>query len=137
MTKPIKKVSAGITLKGGQVLIAKRLKTDSFGGLWEFPGGKIEEGETPEKCLIREFDEEFGMKIKVGPFFCASIDDITPNSTVEIHSYFVKPTSKLRKMTAHEEWRWISIEDLPKFKFPPADTAILNKLMTSEISEDF
>ncbi len=136
MEKPTKKVSAGITVKRGHILIAKRRLSDSYGGLWEFPGGKIEKGETPEKCLVREFDEEFGMKIKVGPFFCASSSH-GPESSVEIQSFLCKAKGPLKKMTAHDEWRWIPIHELRKFDFPPADLPILEKLIATNISEDF
>lgn len=58
------RVVAAIIEKDGQILIAQRLKGE-FAGLWEFPGGKIEEGETPEKALIREIEEEFDTELNV------------------------------------------------------------------------
>ena len=69
----MKQVTAAIWLENGKVLIAKRAAGDRLQNLWEFPGGKIEEGESPQDCLHREMVEEFCVNVSVGDFFGRSI----------------------------------------------------------------
>jgi 8-oxo-dGTP diphosphatase len=63
-----KKVTAALIWKSGKLPIAQRLKEDRFSRKWEFPGGKLEEGESPEQCLKRELQEEFGVNAAIGDF---------------------------------------------------------------------
>ncbi|EAX47152.1 NUDIX hydrolase [Thermosinus carboxydivorans Nor1] len=65
----MKEVTAAIIINDGKVLIAQRAENQKLAGKWEFPGGKIESGETPEECLIREINEELGINIEVNDFF--------------------------------------------------------------------
>jgi 8-oxo-dGTP diphosphatase len=64
------KVTAGILTKDGKVLIARRKPGKHMGGKWEFPGGKIEEGESPEQSLSRELEEELDLRARVGQLLC-------------------------------------------------------------------
>lgn len=66
------KVTAAIIEKNSKILIAQRKVGSNLGGRWEFPGGKLEAGETPEHCLKRELREELGIESNIGPFFCTS-----------------------------------------------------------------
>ena len=66
-------VTAAIIKRGGKILIAKRSSTSSLPNKWEFPGGKIEVGETPEECLARELYEEFNIIVTVGDFIAESV----------------------------------------------------------------
>ena len=68
----MQKVTAAVIEKDGKILIARRKRDDSQAGKWEFPGGKLEAGETPEACLKRELREELGIETEVGAFFCSS-----------------------------------------------------------------
>ena len=72
MTGHKRQVAAAIIEKDGKILIAKRKKGSSLAGKWEFPGGKIEPGESPEECLKREMKEEFDIEALAGDFFCSS-----------------------------------------------------------------
>jgi len=66
------KVTAAIIEKDGKVLIARRRKGSHLEGKWEFPGGKIEQKETPEECLKRELNEEFGIEAQIDEFICSN-----------------------------------------------------------------
>lgn len=68
----MKQVTAAVIEKDGRVLIAQRKTGDALAGKWEFPGGKLEPGETPEACLRRELREEFGVETEIGDFICSS-----------------------------------------------------------------
>lgn len=69
----MKEVTAAIIINNRKVLIAQRAEDQKLAGKWEFPGGKVEAGETPEECLKREIKEELGIKIEVDKFFAESI----------------------------------------------------------------
>jgi 8-oxo-dGTP diphosphatase len=71
--RPIISVTAAILARDGKVLIAQRKSSDHLAGKWEFPGGKIEEGESPEECLRRELHEEFGVDTSIGEFLAESV----------------------------------------------------------------
>lgn len=71
--RKIIKVTAAILENDGRILIAQRKSSDHLSGKWEFPGGKIEHGETPEECLARELKEEFDIYVTIGDFL-GSID---------------------------------------------------------------
>ncbi len=68
----MKRVTAAIIVKKNHIFLAQRPAGDPLAGKWEFPGGSIEPGETPEQCLTRELCEEFGIRATVGRFFCES-----------------------------------------------------------------
>ena len=71
--RPLISVTAAILVRDGKILIAQRKSSDHLAGKWEFPGGKIEYGETPEDCLKRELHEEFGIDTRIGVFLAESV----------------------------------------------------------------
>jgi 8-oxo-dGTP diphosphatase len=73
----LKKVAAALLVNDNKILIAQRKSTDKLAGKWEFPGGKLEPGETLEECLKREMHEEFGIEVEVGEFFLQKVLFIT------------------------------------------------------------
>ncbi len=82
----MKKVTAAIIIKDGLFFIAKRRKADTLANKWEFPGGKIENGETAEECLKREIEEELRIKVRIGDFFWRKHLSVPPrgNSIISI-----------------------------------------------------
>jgi 8-oxo-dGTP diphosphatase len=126
---PPLRVTAAIVLRGSQVLIAKRKAGGPLGGLWEFPGGKVEPGETPEECLARELEEELGVAAEVGRFVTSSqftYDD----REIELLAYEVELGSGPFVLTSHDEVRWVSPAELLDLELAPADVPIARLLVS-------
>ena len=125
------RVTAAILEKNGKILIAKRRSDDNlFGGLWEFPGGKIERGETPEECMARELNEELNIEVEVGELITSNKHRY-PNGIFELLAYRVQHICGNFVLNDHDEIKWITIDELSNFEFPPANTPIINYLKNS------
>ena len=122
-----RQVTAAVIEKDGKILIAQRRKGCTLGGKWEFPGGKIEPGETAEACLKRELKEEFDIESEIGEFLIASQFRycLVP---IELLAYRAKHLSGEFKITEHEEIRWVSPSELNSYDFMPADKPIVKLL---------
>jgi 8-oxo-dGTP diphosphatase len=121
------RVTAAVIERGGRVLIARRREGGPRGGLWEFPGGKIEGDETPERCLERELREELGIEAKAGSFLCSTRHDYG-SLIIELLAYRVTSYRGSARALEHAETRWVSVAELDGYEFPAADEAILRKL---------
>ena len=127
------RVTAAILEKDGKILIAKRKTGDElFAGLWEFPGGKVEEGETPEKCMARELKEELDIEVEVGELITSNKHKY-PQGIFELLAYRVKHISGKMVLNDHEEMKWVTADDMPRFEFPPADLPIIKYLRNSSV----
>lgn len=115
------------------MLIFKRKLWQHCGGLWEFPGGKIEEGETPQEALKREIEEELNVKIEVGEFVGTCTHDYGTVSNqskhIKLSGYFVKLISGIIKLTDHDEYRWVDPEKFDKSIMAPADIPLVDKII--------
>jgi len=121
------KVTAALLVKKGLILIAKRKASDKLADKWEFPGGKIEAGETPEECLRREMQEEFQIKVNVGDYFCDSVYHYDHGS-IQLLAYWVHWKGGELVPMAHDEFQWVPFSELGNFDFAPADLPIVKKL---------
>lgn len=121
------KVTAAIWIENDKVFIAKRPAGDTLQDKWEFPGGKIESGETPEMCLSREMSEEFGVSVDVNGFFGRSIYRYDSGS-IELLAYFITCHTGKPEANAHDEIRWVRAEELMRYDFAPADIPLVKKL---------
>ncbi len=123
------KVTAGVIEKDGRVLIALRRRGDGpFERRWEFPGGKVEPGETNEECLERELYEELGIRARVGEFLCTSRHDYG-HLAVELLAYRVSSYRGAIVLNDHEEVRWVTHRELTDYDFPEADIPIIHHLL--------
>ncbi len=120
-------VAAGIILRGAWVLISKRRPDARYGGLWEFPGGTREEGETLEECLVREIKEELDITVRVGRR-SHSITESHPDREVTLHFFYCVPVAGTPEALGCQEFRWVPCHELDQFEFPPADRPILDQL---------
>jgi len=120
-------VTAGLVFRDGKLLITQRKPDSHLGGLWEFPGGKIEPGESFEDALVRELDEELGIEVGVG----ALIEDIThdyPEKSVRLK--FFKCRWLKNEPHPHDvhALAWIIRDQLRDYDFPAADARLLEML---------
>jgi mutator protein MutT len=125
------KVTAGLIESENKVLIARRKEGKHLEGLWEFPGGKIEEGESPESCLKRELYEELGIVVLVGEFFMDSIHKYA-EKTILLKSYNCKIVSGDITLNDHDEIEWVTTSDIKNFRFAPADIPIVTALVNED-----
>ncbi len=121
------KVVAAVIEKHGKVLIAKRRKGDKLAGKWEFPGGKIDPGETAEEALKRELNEELGIETEVRDFICSSRYDYE-HLSVELLAYRVLHISGDITPLVHDEVRWVLFDDLCSYDLPAANDEIVRRL---------
>jgi 8-oxo-dGTP diphosphatase len=128
---PVVTVAAGIVERDGKVLIARRGPRSALAGKWEFPGGKVEPGETPEKCIVRELREEFGVETSAGAVV-ATVTHQYPEMTVHLIALRVYHLAGEWVPLEHEELRWVCHSDLWAFDFAPADRPILAAILTGE-----
>ncbi|MBD2872557.1 8-oxo-dGTP diphosphatase MutT [Paenibacillus arenilitoris] len=125
-------VAAAIIEDGaGRILIARRAPGKSQAGLWEFPGGKLEPGESPEDCLRRELLEEMGIEIDPYAYFGVNEHDY---GTVKIRliAYRAKYVSGEIVLMDHDEYRWVSREELGEYTFAEADVGFVGELVVEQ-----
>ncbi len=114
----------------GEILIDRRLPKGVMGGLWEFPGGKIELGETVEECIKREIEEELGIEIEVGSHLI-TIDHIYTHLHVTLIVHHCRHLSGIPQPLECDEIRTVSLDELQQFTFPEANKKIIAALKES------
>lgn len=125
-------VVAAIIKNGeGKILVTQRNFKKSQGGLWEFPGGKIEKGETREEAIIREIKEELTIEINVESYLGEKVFEY-PEKSINLIALNCRVKSGNIYLTEHEEARWVEKEELNSFEFAPADIFIVKKLQGIE-----
>ena len=127
MKKTVKVVAAIIENENNEILCALRSPDMILPNQWEFPGGKVEQGEMPEEALKRELVEELKIETEIGNYIETSIYEY-PNVTVKLMAYFATVISGEIKLSVHDEAKWISISEVENFKFAPADIPFIEKL---------
>jgi mutator protein MutT len=121
-------VGCAIIHKNGKLLVAQRNLGDSFGGFWEFPGGKREKDETIEQCLRREVQEELGVLVEPERLLCKR-DHGTPERKLSLHFFFCKWMSGDPQAIDCRDFSWVSHEDIRERTFLPGDLEVLEDLI--------
>jgi len=120
-------VAAAIICEEGRYLVTKRKQGAHLGGLWEFPGGKQESGESLEQCLARELREELGIEIRE-PVPRRVIHYAYPDKTVELHFFQCRIAEGEPLPLGCEEIRWVTAMELADLETPPADRDLIHWL---------
>jgi 8-oxo-dGTP diphosphatase len=110
----------------GRVLLARRPEGKAMAGLWEFPGGKVEPGETPEAALIRELDEELGIETWQSCLAPLSFASHTyPDFHLLMPLYACRKWQGVPRPREHDGLKWVAVRDLPHYPMPPADRPLV------------
>ena len=122
-------VIAGIIIKDGKVLLAKRGSNQKMAGKWEFPGGKLEKGETHQQCLERELKEELNIDVEVlDKFKRSQYENKEQNWAIDLIGYNCRLLSQDFKLNVHDELAWVSMQEIDSFDMPVADIPFVEKL---------
>ncbi len=119
--------AAIVSNRKGEVLIAQRRNEDMLGGLWEFPGGKQETGETIQQCIARELKEELGVNIEVGDFL-VTVKHAYSHFTMDMHAYHARIRSGRPRPIHCQDYKWLRISNLRDYPYSKADLKIIEEL---------
>jgi 8-oxo-dGTP diphosphatase len=121
-------VAAAIIRQDGRILIVQRPETAEMGGLWEFPGGKIEPGETPQAALVREIAEELGVPVAVGDLYHTTLHTYPRGLTVHLLFYECRLLDGPLQLLWGQDYRWVAPAGLPTYAYPAADQEVVARV---------
>lgn len=129
MTQTIKSfsVTAAIIKKDDKFLIARRSPNKHLAGFWEFPGGKIEDGETPENCLKRELQEELNIQVTIKGFFMEN-EHHYGDRIIVLKAYLCELLTGEITLKDHDQFAWIDLDEFNNYNFAPADIPFIKAL---------
>lgn len=120
-------VTAAIVTDQGKILIAQKESTHKLAGLWEFPGGKMEPGETPETCLQRELAEELGIEVEITGLF-GEYEFPLQSVTLHLRGYRARVTGGTLTLHEHDDAKWVTVSELGAYSFVPSDMGFVKRL---------
>jgi 8-oxo-dGTP diphosphatase len=123
----MQRVTAAVIEENGMVFIARRREGKHLAGKWEFPGGKIEAGETPEQALARELFEELDLRVSVGELLC-SVHYRSGPIDLELMAYRVARLSGEPVLREHDEARWVKPSELFSYDLADSDMTVVERL---------
>ena len=133
--QPMTEVAAALIREDGRILICRRPAHKARGLLWEFPGGKLEPGETPGEALERECREELGCRVEAGEAYL-ELTHHYPDLTVRLTLCHARIAEGRPQRLEHAEIRWAAREELEDFEFCPADREIVRRLVMEGTGRD-
>ena len=126
---PFQVIGVGVVINAaGEVLIDQRLEEGLLGGMWEFPGGKQEQGETIETCIARELKEELGIAVTVGDELI-TVDHAYSHKKLRFVVHLCTWVSREPQPLASQQVRWVRPDDLGNYAFPAANARIIEALL--------
>jgi 8-oxo-dGTP diphosphatase len=129
----IKQVVAALILRGNEILCCQRTEHQALALKWEFPGGKIEAGETPAQALQRELEEELGIIAQVGREITQVLHTYQNGNSVNLHFYGVDRYDNELQNRIFRDVRWVERSELPFLDFLDADKELVQKLAAGEL----
>lgn len=128
-----KQVVAALIVRSGKILICQRTKHQTMPLKWEFPGGKIEEGEQPRDALRRELDEELGIDATVGKEVARIRHEYKSGNSVELRFYVVNEFRGQLENRIFKDMQWVERKELPSFDFLEADLKLVSDVAAGKI----
>ena len=128
MSAPVIPCGVALIRDGRRFLISQRNEADTFGSLWEFPGGKKNREETFEECVAREVMEEVGMEVRVEKKFM-EMRRRYHERIIWLNFYLCSLVSGEPKAVDCQQVEWADLDDLSRYKFPPANERVIKKLI--------
>jgi len=123
----MKVVTAAIAIRGRKLFVAQRAPGEKFEGFWEFPGGKLEEGESASQCIERELYEEFGIRAQaVGEI--GATDYALPSGVIRLVAVKVEFPDTPLELSVHSQVDWLEVEGLAQIELLPADVQLLKEI---------
>jgi 8-oxo-dGTP diphosphatase len=129
----MKRVVAALIMKDGKVLVCQRTRHQTMPLKWEFPGGKIEEGEQPRDALRRELDEELGIDAKIGEEVARIRHEYKSGNSVELRFYVVNEFAGELENRIFKDVRWSERSELPSYDFLEADRTLVEDLAKGKL----
>jgi 8-oxo-dGTP diphosphatase len=129
----MKRVVAGLIVKGGKLLVCQRTRHQTMPLKWEFPGGKIEEKEQPRDALRRELEEELGILATIGDEVARIKHEYPNRAVVELRFFVVREYQGELENRIFKDMQWALPKDLPKFDFLEADLTLVKDLAAGKL----
>jgi 8-oxo-dGTP diphosphatase len=129
----MKRVVAGLIIKDGKILVCQRTRHQTMPLKWEFPGGKIEEGEQPRNALRRELEEELGIDATIGDEAARIRHEYRNGSAVELRFFVVRDYKREMENRIFRDMQWATPAELPDFDFLDADLKLVSDLATGKL----
>lgn len=127
MSKVIRVVAA-VFCRGSKVLACRKAPGTSLAGYWEFPGGKIEAGESAKQALAREISEELSLRARVGDKITTTTH-VYDFATIELTTYYCEILDGTPQLVDHDETRWVRKEEALSLQWAPADIPAVNMVV--------
>jgi 8-oxo-dGTP diphosphatase len=129
----MKRVVAGLIVKDGRILVCQRTRHQTMPLKWEFPGGKIEEGEQPRNALHRELEEELGIDATIGDEVARIRHEYKNGNAVELRFFVVREYQAEMENRIFRDMQWATPAELPSFDFLDADLKLVSDLATGKL----
>jgi 8-oxo-dGTP diphosphatase len=129
----MKRVVAALIMRDGKLLVCQRTRHQTMPLKWEFPGGKIEEGEQPRDALRRELDEELGIQATIGDELARIQHEYPNGGMVELRFFIVRDYNGELENRIFKDIQWAEPKDLPRFDFLEADLTLVKDLASGKL----